>query len=86
MAIAASVVLAGATGRRDDDGGGVPGGPGAIARGTLPVIAGQTLYVQVGGAGDAGYFTSAGGFNGGGTGDARNANGPGGGGGGQLFL
>lgn len=70
----------GQSGTREDDGQ-VPGGPGAIARGTLPVTAGQTLYVQVGAPGDAGWFTSAGGFNGGGAGDARRG-GPGGGGGG----
>ena len=60
----------------------VPGGAGALARGTLNVRGGQTLYVEVGGPGDDGFYTSAGGFNGGGMGDARRASGPGGGGGG----
>ena len=47
-----------------------PGGAGAVASGTVSVTGGQTLYVEVGGAGDAGFTDSAGGFNGGGPGDA----------------
>ena len=46
-----------------------PGGAGAVASGTVRVTGGQTLYVEVGGAGDAGFTDSAGGFNGGGMGD-----------------
>jgi hypothetical protein len=60
----------------------VPGGAGAVARGTLSVTGGQTLYVEVGGPGDDGFYTSVGGFNGGGMGDPRNGNSSGGGGGG----
>jgi hypothetical protein len=60
----------------------VPGGAGALARGTLKVTGGQMLYVEVGGPGDDGFNTSAGGFNGGGMGDPRRGSGPGGGGGG----
>ena len=54
----------------------VPGGPGALAKGSLTVTGGQTLYVEVGGPGDDGFETSAGGFNGGGTGDARTSRRP----------
>jgi hypothetical protein len=71
----------GESGPRNDNGP-VAGGAGAVAGGTLPVTPGQTLYVQVGGPGDAGFFTGAGGINGGGAGDARTPLGPGGGGGG----
>ena len=60
----------------------VPGGAGAVVTGTLPVTPGRTLYVVVGGPGDAGFYTSAGGFNGGGAGVARNTSGNAGGGGG----
>lgn len=60
----------------------VLGGAGALVKGTLAVTGGQTLLVQVGGSGDDGFDTSAGGFNGGGTGDLRRNSGPGGGGGG----
>ena len=60
-----------------------PGGAGAVASGTLSVTGGQTLYVNVGGAGDAGFTDSAGGFNGGGPGDTAPGCGcPGSGGGG----
>jgi Glycine rich protein len=60
----------------------VPGGAGALARGTLKVTGGQVLHVEVGGPGDDGFTTSVGGFNGGGMGDPRRSSGPGGGGGG----
>ena len=60
----------------------VPGGAGAIATGTAKVTGGQTLYVEIGGPGGAGFDTSAAGFNGGGTGAPRNSDGPGVGGGG----
>ena len=60
----------------------VPGGAGAVARGTLTVTGGETLYIEIGGPGDDGFYTSAGGFNGGGMGDHRNGSAPGGGGGG----
>jgi hypothetical protein len=59
----------------------VPGGAGAVASGIVSVTGGQTLYVEVGGAGDAGFTDSAGGFNGGGTGDSASNPGSGGGGG-----
>jgi Fibronectin type III domain len=60
-----------------------PGGAGAVASGTVSVAGGQTLYVEVGGAGDAGFTDSAGGFNGGGPGDTAPGCGcPGSGGGG----
>ena len=51
----------------------ITGGLGALVSATLPVSAGQDLYVEVGGAGDG----AAGGFNGGGAGSE---NGQGGGG------
>jgi hypothetical protein len=54
----------------------VPGGGGAVASGAVEVSSGQVLYVEVGGPGDAGFFTSAGGFNGGGMGDPRRSSGP----------
>ena len=41
-----------------------PGGAGAVASGTLSVTGGQTLYVNVGGAGDPGFTDSAGGLTG----------------------
>jgi hypothetical protein len=44
--------------------GGGPGGKGALVSGSLAVMPGQVLYVEVGGPGQA----EAGGFNGGGTG------------------
>ncbi len=47
----------------------VPGGAGAVASGTLSVTGGQTLYVEVGGAGGNGFDDGAAGFNGGGPGD-----------------
>ncbi len=63
---------------------GAPGGggaTGALASGFVPVSAGQTIYVEVGGAGTG----SAGGFNGGGPGGSGDyANGPGGGGASDL--
>jgi hypothetical protein len=54
-------------------GGGVFGGFGAVARATVPVTPGQTLFVNVGGNGTAGELENndtgpAGGFNGGGSG------------------
>jgi hypothetical protein len=54
-------------------GGGMFGGFGAVARATVPVTPGQTLFVNVGGNGTAGDLEGnetgpAGGFNGGGSG------------------
>ncbi len=75
----------GATGPRVGGPGqapGPPGGAGAVATGTLKVTGGQTLYVEVGGPGGAGYDTSAPGFNGGGAGDPRTSASTGSGGGG----
>jgi len=55
-----------------------PGGTGAVATGTLSVTAGNTLYVEVGGAGgQADYGRGTPGFNGGGTGNADAAGGGG---------
>jgi hypothetical protein len=55
-----------------------PGGTGARVEGRIPVTAGQTLYVYVGGSGG----TPGGGYNGGGSG----ANNRGGGGGGATDI
>ena len=41
-----------------------PGGAGAAASGVLSVTGGQTLYIEVGGAGDAGFTDSEGGLTG----------------------
>lgn len=54
-----------------------PGGRGAEVVATLPVTAGATLYVFVGGNGNFSNTTGAGGFNGGGAGEFTNANGGG---------
>ncbi|MFD5617035.1 Ig-like domain-containing protein [Streptomyces yangpuensis] len=66
----------------NDNPGGV-GGAGAEVAGTLTVVSGQTLQVNVGGAGGVGTDSApgAGGFNGGGTGGSSDSAYGGGGGG-----
>ncbi|MBV9917003.1 MAG: hypothetical protein JO153_10930 [Solirubrobacterales bacterium] len=55
---------------------GEPGGAGAVATGTLKVTGGQTLYVEVGGAG-GNYGNDVAGFNGGGEGHGNGGEGGG---------
>ncbi|MFJ9933888.1 Ig-like domain-containing protein [Streptomyces virginiae] len=71
----------GAAAGNDNPGGG--GGAGAEVAGTLAVVSGQTLQVNVGGAGGVGTDSApgAGGFNGGGTGGSSDSAYGGGGGG-----
>jgi hypothetical protein len=62
---------------------GVAPGAGAEAHVTIPVTPGESIQINVGGAGFAGYSGGAGGFNGGGGGGSTvSGNGGGGGGGG----
>jgi len=61
------------------------GGKGGYAAGVLPVVAGNTLYVYVGGFGlSADNGPAAGGFNGGGSGHGSGSSEPGNGGGGAT--
>jgi hypothetical protein len=65
------------------------GGRGASLSADIPVSAGQTLYVEVGGAGTNGcesVSSAAGGFNGGGNSGTSGANQPGAGGGGASDV
>jgi len=59
-------------------GGGSAGGKGARVETDIAVTPGQTLYIEVGGAGGAGASGGAGGFNGGGGGGSPNGGGGGG--------
>src|SRR5579875_664528 len=61
------VVVVGAPGGQGGIGGGA-GGKGAVVTADIAVTPGQTLYIEVGGAGGDGAFGGAGGFNGGGNG------------------
>ncbi|HLW96252.1 MAG TPA: glycine-rich protein, partial [Solirubrobacteraceae bacterium] len=69
-----------ATGGSGGNGANSTGGLAAIATGNLAVTPGETLYVEVGGAGDAGNLSDssdAGGFNGGAAGSTGGAGGGG---------
>jgi hypothetical protein len=57
---------------------GARGGAGAVATASLPVAGGETLYIEVGGAGGSYTARAAPGFNGGGQGGGRLSGGGGG--------
>jgi hypothetical protein len=80
----ASVAIS-ATGAAGGSNGLLAGGGAAAAFATIAVVAGSTLYVEVGGAGTPGTLAGAGGFNGGGAG-GTGGNGSGGGGGGASDV
>jgi hypothetical protein len=65
---------------------GVAPGAGAEAHVTIPVTPGESIQINVGGAGVAGSSGGAGGFNGGGEGGQNPGGGPGGGGGGASDV
>ncbi|MHB1510638.1 MAG: Ig-like domain-containing protein [Acidimicrobiales bacterium] len=81
----ASFDLYGAEGAQGSSG--APGGLGAEISGSLPVTSGETLQVNVGGAGDPGVSPgSGGGYNGGGDGSSFEGGTPSGGGGGATDI